>query len=161
MTVFENVFALLASLVFLAIGIGIIYGGIYIYIIIPHIPKSKRWAKIRGRVVGKNDYVVKSRRSKYDFRSGFNYTRMSERLIEYTVDGKVYKKSVSDEHKGAAHIYYKKSNPNYFKTVYEIRHHKRDYGGIVMLILSFIMGAGFTAAGVLCLLELLEKILDN
>lgn len=158
MIAFESAYTVLVSLVFLAVGVGIIYGGIYNCIIVPRIPKSKRWAKTRGMVVGKNDYVVKSRRSIYDFRSGFNYIRMSERLIEYTVDGKIYRKSVSDDHRGAAHIYYKKSNPNYFKTVYEIKQQKREFGGIGLLILSFIMGAGSIAVSVLCLLELSEKL---
>lgn len=157
MTIFENVFMLFASLAFSAVGIGIIYGGIYNCIIVPRIPKSKRWVKIRGKVVGKNDYVVKFRRGEYDFRSGFNYIRMSEKLIEYTVDGKIYRKSVSDDHKGAAHIYYRKSNPNYFKTVSEIKRHKREHGGIVLLILSIVMGAGSIAVSVLCLTELTEK----
>ena len=60
--------------------------------------------------------------------------------------------------KGAAHIYYKKSNPHYFETVQEIKQSKREKGGAVMLVFGFIFGAGFITAGIFCLLELIEKI---
>lgn len=155
MVIFEVVFEILAVLACFVIGAGIIYAGVYNCIIVPQIPKSKNWVKTRGRIVGKNDYIEKSRRNKYDFRSGFSYSRKREKIIEYTVDGRVYRKSVPDSVKGASHIYYRKSSPDYFKTVYEIKH---SNGGTVLLILCFIFGAGFMTMGVFCLLEILEKI---
>ena len=158
MIFFENFFALIMVLVCFVIGAAIIYIGVYNFIILPRIPKSKHWSKTSVRVVGKSNYVVKSRRGKYDFRSGFDYQRKSEKLIEYTVDGKVYRKSVPDDAKGAARIYYRNSNPHYFKTIQEIKQSKREKGGAVMLVICFIMGAGFVTAGVLCLHELIEKI---
>lgn len=155
MSLFKDLYALLIVLVCFVCGLGVIYIGVYNCIIVPRIPKSKSWAKTRAKIVGKNDYTVKTRRSKYDFRSGFSYERKSEKIIEYIVDGKVYKKSVSADCKSVNHIYYKKSKPDYFKTLYEIKRHKRESSGAVMLILCFIMAAGFITAGIFCLLEFL------
>lgn len=151
--IFEDIFTLSASIAFVALGVCIIVFGVNLHFFVPRIQKSKRWAKTRARVVGVKDYTEKAPPSKYDYRSGVKLIRGREKIIEYTVDGKIYKKAVPEEHRGAAHIYYKKSNPNYFKTVYELKNHKRNIGGIGVFIMELFLAAIFLWIGVSCIAE--------
>ncbi len=148
MQIFEDIFNLSASIAFVAIGVGIIIFGVNLHFLVPRIPKSKRWAKTRAKIVGVRDYTEKAPPSKYDYRSGVKLIRGREKIIEYTADGKIYKKAVPEEHKGAAHIYYKKSNPNYFKTVYELKRHRRDVGGVGVFVTELFLAAFFLWLGI-------------
>ncbi len=158
MSLFEKIFNILAALVFLSAGIVIICASVYNCFFVPLIPKSKGWQKTRGRVVGKKDYKVKAMPSKYDYRSGPKYISGTEKLIVYTVNGKEYKKAVPDDHKEPAHIYYKKSNPNYFRTVHELKHWKHNWGAGVF-IAALILGAFFLGIGIWSLSDLIQEFI--
>ncbi len=151
----DDIGNLFASLICMAVGIFIIVLGFNLHFLVPRIPKSKKWAKTRGKVVGRRDYVQKAPLSKYDYRSGVKLIRGREKIIVYTVNGETYKKAVPEECKGAAHIYYKKSNPNYFKTVYELKNHKRKIGGASVFIAELFLAAVFLCLGIFGVADLL------
>ena len=75
--------------------------------------KPNKWKMTRARIVSQNTYTEKVI-SKYGVPP---YITLNETYIEYEVDGKTYKKSISSENKKEIRIYYKIKNPNYFHNV--------------------------------------------
>lgn len=153
----EDIVNLFVSLICMAVGIFIVVLGINLHFLVPRIPKSKNWAKTRGKVVGRRDYVQKAPPSKYDYRSGVKLIRGREKIIVYTVNGETYKKAVPEECRGAAHIYYKKSTPHYFKTVYELKNHKRKIGGARVFIAELFLAAILLCLGVFGIVDFFGK----
>lgn len=142
------------SIIFIAMGVICIYVIIRQFFIIPNIPKSKRWQKVKAVTKGRKIYTEKNIPSHTRVQSP--YRKEAVRIITYTVDGVTYEKTVPDEY-DRLHIFYKKSNPNYFKAMYEIKQCRRENTVLYFIFLLF-MAVAFIALGILCIADVISNL---
>lgn len=114
-----------------------------------YVPNPKRWAKAKARVTGRKSFTEKTAPSKYRAQSA--YLKSYEKEIRYTANGKTYTKYIPDNESGTLIIYYKRKNPDYFKTLSDIKSAKRQGKSNAGLAFTFFMGAVVTVVGVVCL----------
>lgn len=120
---------------------GLFIIGLAIYTI--SVNSRKNWAETTAKVVGRHHYVTPnppshSRAARPAYREGY------EKEIEYTVDGRIYKKYVSDSYEDSLKIYYKKNNPDFIRTEKE---GPRGHNSIAVFMIIF--GIAFIAAAIM------------
>lgn len=121
--------------------------------------KPNKWKMIRARIVSQNAYTEKVI-SKYGAEP---YRTLSETYIEYEVDGKTYKKSISSENKKAIRIYYKIKNPNDFKTVKELQNKRYSYLYVhpMALFTQFLIAIVFVLVGMLMIITFSKQYIQH
>ncbi len=107
---------IIGGVIFILLGMALTISLVYNSFVVPDIPKSDRWQRIRVKQKGEKAYIAKN---VSDTRLSPPFSKKSEHIISYTVNGVTYEKTVPDGK--ITHIFIKKSNPNYFKTTAEIR----------------------------------------
>lgn len=107
----------------------------------------KKWGRTTAWTAGRNRYVkqVITKYGKPPYQTAY------ETKIQYRVDGKVYTKYLNGEVTGKFPIYYKKKNPNHFKSVAEVKD-KAEYR---IDKVSFFLSICFGVFWLLCLWGLL------
>ena len=120
--------------------------------------KPNKWKMTRARIVSQNTYTEKVI-SKYGVPP---YITLNETYIEYEVDGKTYKKSISSENKKEIRIYYKIKNPNYFKTVKELQDVKYSYLYVhpVAIFVHFLFAAAAVPLGMLMIITFTKQYIE-
>ena len=137
------------------IGILFIIYGIYCKFIRRLYPDPKKWVKVKAKIVGNHFYESKEL-SPPGNPSFFKMQpqRKNESVIEYKVEGKIYRKTIKDAEKGSICIYCKKKNPGYFKTMSEIKsnhymnkHKASFFASLITGIIIIIIGTVFIRLG--------------
>ncbi len=108
---------IVSGALFILIGILAVITLINHSFVIPKIPKSEKWQRIRVKSNGVKTYIEKNISGT---RALPPYRKETACVITYAVNGVVYEKTVPHE-KNVTHIFIKKSNPGYFKTIAEIK----------------------------------------
>lgn len=137
------------------IGLSLIICGIYCKFFQRLYPNPKKWVKVKAKIVGNHIYESKELSSPGN--PSFykkQPQRKSESVIEYKVDGKSYRKTIDSIEKGSIYIYCKRKNPDYFKTVEEIKsnhymdkHNASLFSFLITGIILFILGIVFISLG--------------
>ena len=110
-------------------------------------PDPKKWGRTTAWTAGSHSYVkqVINKYGKSPYQTAY------ETKIQYRVGDKVYTKYLDGEVTGKVPIYYKKKNPNYFKSAAEVKDKAENRIDMVSFFLSICFG-GFL---LLCLWGLL------
>lgn len=106
-------------------------------------PDPEKWGRTIAWTAGRHRYVkqVVTKYGKPPYETAY------ETKIQYRVGDKVYTKYLNGEVTGKFPIYYKKKNPNHFKSVAEVKA-KAEYR---IDKVSFFMSVGFGMFWLLCL----------
>ncbi len=110
-------------------------------------PDPRRWQKTTAVVTGEFTYTERISHSNH---RQLVPTEVTEPTIMYEADGKTYEKSVpyADE-SGKITIYYKRSDPSFFRTEGEIEsayQSGKSVGGFIFSLLMSLAVMGFGAA---------------
>lgn len=98
------------------VGIAVIIRAVYDRFFRTSEPDSSVWGKTKAFVVGSHTYSKRFVSRMHD-----TTVDITEPLIVYYVDGKEYNKSIPhDTDDGRVDIYYKRSNPSFFRTADEV-----------------------------------------
>lgn len=87
----------------------------------PCYPNPKKWIRVKAKVINSRQYESTEYVSPANLAFRASRTIKAESVIEYSVEGKTYRKTVTGTEKGRISIYCLKKNPHRFKTTNELK----------------------------------------
>lgn len=117
-------------------------------------PNPKKWIRVKAKVIGNSQYENTEYVSPANLAFRASRTIKAESVIEYSVEGKTYRKTVTGTEKGRISIYCLKKKPHRFKTADELKnkHYTNKntaafLGTIGFAVLFIIIGIAFISLG--------------
>lgn len=120
----------------------------------PCYPNPKKWIRVKAKVIGNSQYESTEYVSPANLAFRSPRTIKTESVIEYSVEGKTYRKTITSMEKGRITIFCLKKNPHRFKTADELkgRHYTNKntaafLGTTGFAVLFIIIGTAFIFLG--------------